>query len=523
MRQALARPTPPRARQRPLATSRIAFLAAPTQGWDTETPISELPQERARTLDNWLPDGVAVRIRKGIDEHATGLGAAVETLMPYNAGATQTLFGAAGTSVYDVTSAGAVGAAVLTSMGNARFSHVNFTTSGGSYLWICNGSADPRHWNGSAWAVPALSVTTYTDNDIFYVWESKQRLFFLFKNSMTFGYLPADSVAGTVSNFALGSVFQFGGRLVAGFKLSRDAGDGLDDYTGFLTSEGEVAIYQGSNPASADEWARVGTYYCGEPIGDRPIVVLGGDIGIITVNGLVSVLGLMAGTLNAPLGRSAYVTERISTAWRAAVAVGRSRSGWEGLIVPSEGLLLLNAPDDEETSVQFVRHQATGAPCRFIGWNFMTFEVFDESVYAGGIDGAVYKCFVGYNDNGIDITASHDTAWTGLGSPLTKTAKEARALLTSATSASIRMVARTDFRDAPPLGAWPAATITNALIWGSGDWGEKLWGGEDYTTRQWRAVSGEGHNLSLVVQARTSLSQLSVNGYQLTYELGGAR
>lgn len=523
MRQALARPTYPRYRQRPVVTSQIAFLPAPTQGWDTETPIAELPQTRARTLDNWLPDGVSIRIRKGVDGHVTGLGAAVESLMPYNAGATQTLFGAAGTSVYNVTSAGAVGAAVLTSMGNARFSHVNFTTSGGSFLWICNGSAAPRHWNGSAWATPSLSMTTYADNDIFYVWESKQRLFFLFTNALTFGYLPVDSIAGTVTNYALGSVFQFGGRLVAGFKLARDSGDGLDDYTGFLTSEGEVVIFQGSNPGDANDWARVGTYYVGEPIGDRPIIELGGDVGIITVNGVVSMLGVMAGRLNAPAPGSAYVTERIATPFRQAAATGRALDGWEGLIIPSEGLLLINAPDDAETCNQFIRHQATGAPCRFTGWNFATFEVFGDSVYAGGLDGTVYECFVGYSDDGADITASHDTAWTALNSPLTKTAKEARALLTTSTSAAIRMVARTDFRDAPPLGAWPQATITNALVWGSGNWGEKLWGGEDSTTRQWRAVSGDGHNVSLVVQARTSQSQLAVNGYQLTYELGGAR
>ena len=37
---------------------------------------------------------------------------------------------------------GSVGAAVVSSLTHARRSHVNFTTSGGSFLWTCNGTDD---------------------------------------------------------------------------------------------------------------------------------------------------------------------------------------------------------------------------------------------------------------------------------------------------------------------------------------------------------------------------------------------
>ena len=522
MRTALARGLRPRDRLSPVPQSRIEFLAAPTQGWDTETPVAELPQTRARVLDNFLPNGVSITIRKGVDEHVTGIGSAVETLMPYNAGASQVMFAAAGTAIYNVTAAGAVGAAVVTSLTNARFGHVNFRTTGGAYLWICNGADDPRHWNGSAWAVPSLSMTTYNDNDIFYVFESKQRLFFLFNNALTFGYLPADSVAGTVANFGVGSVFTYGGRLVAGGKIARDSGDGLDDYTCFLTSEGELVVYSGSNPADANDWARVGTYFVGEPVGDRPIIDLGGDLGVITVNGVVSVLAVMAGQFNAP-DAGAYVSARVATPFRATVAVGRAHEGWEGLLVPSSDLMIVNMPLTATTAVQFVRHRTTGAWCRFTGWDFACFEVLGATLYAGGFDGTVYECFTGHDDADDDITAAHSTAWSSLGTPLTKTLHEARALLTTSTRASLRMVARTDFRDAPPLGSWPFSTISNALIWNANNWNEALWNGEDATTRQWRAVSGEGHAVSLVVEARSNQGEFSTNGYQVTFSVGAAR
>jgi hypothetical protein len=171
VRQALRRSIGPRTANAPKiqAVSNIVFLPSPTQGWDTETPLAELPQTRAHVFDNWMPKGVSLEMREGYDDHVTGIAAPVETLLPYNAGASSALFAAADDSIYNVTNVGAVGAAVVGSLTGARFSYTNFTTSGGTFLWICNGLDDPRHWNGSAWAVPSLSITTYSDNDISYV------------------------------------------------------------------------------------------------------------------------------------------------------------------------------------------------------------------------------------------------------------------------------------------------------------------------------------------------------------------
>ena len=520
MRQALASTIGPRARNKPAWRGRDAYWPAPTQGWDTETPLAELPLTRARKFDNWLPSGVQLRLRKGYSSHVTGLGAAVETLMPYNAGASSALFGAAGTSVFNVTSAGSVGSAVLTSMGNARFSHTNITTSGGSFLWICNGSADPRHWNGSAWATPSLTITTYTDNDISFVHAFKERLFFIFKNTLTMGYLPVQSVAGTVDNFPLGAVFNYGGRLIALGSISKDGGAGFADYFVALTSEGEVAVYEGFNPGSATEWGLVGVYYVGEPVGDRPLVDMGDDLAVITRNGLISLSHVMAGVGDAD-ANAHHVSARISTAFREATALGASYTGWEGVFLPEQDMLVINAPTGTETAVQLIRHRVTGGWGRFTGWDFETFEVLGGECYAGGSDGTVYLCFDGNDDNGADITGSLETAWSTLGIPSIKALLEVRPIITTATRAVLRIVGRTDFRDSPPLPAWPASTITNALIWGSGVWGTNLWGGEDFTTRAWRAISGDGHSVSLAMEARSNQSALGINGFNLRFQVGG--
>lgn len=480
-----------------------------------------MPLTRARVLDNFVPKGVALEIRKGRSDHVTGITDPVETLMAFNSGSTSKLFAAAGASIFDVTTAGAVGAAVVGSLTNARFSHVNFTTAGGSFLWVCNGADDPRHYNGTTWATPSLTISGFTDNDIFYVWESKQRLFVLFNNSLKFGYLPVTSIAGTVDVLGLGDVFSRGGRLIAGGRLSRDAGDGPDDFTLFLTSEGELAAFAGTNPSSSTEWAKIGAWYIGEPVGDRPMVNLGGDVGIITRNGVVSVMRIMS-TMDVMTPESIpYVTGRVSSAFREAVADGVAIDGWEGAFFPAEDVVLINAPAADDTSTQFVRHRITGGWARFTDWNIATMGVFGGKLYAGHYDGSVSLLFDGYNDDGANIVGRISTGWTRLGTASVKTLMEARPVVTVSTLASVRLVGRADYLDSPPLPAWPSSAITNALVWGSGIWGTNLWGGEDATSRQWRAISGHGHAISIAMEARTNQNAFALNGIDIRFEPGG--
>lgn len=493
-------------------------MGVPSEGWDTETTAEELPATRARAFDNWVPQGVSVAIRKGYTVHATGLGAAVETLLPYNAGASSALFAAVSTSIYNVTSAGAVGAAVVTSLTNARFSSTNFTTSGGAFLWICNGADDPRTWNGTAWAVPSLTITTYTDNDINFVFGFKERLYFFFKNTLTFGYLPTQQIAGTVANFPLGAVFSYGGRLVAGGSLSRDGGSGMDDYAVFLTSEGEIAVYQGSNPGDAAAWELIGVYYLGEPVGDRPMVELGGDLGIITRNGLISIGKVMAGEI----GAKRDVLSRIATPFQQAITAGQSFNGWEGLLVPNEQLVLVNGPTDSDSFYQYTRNTINGACGRFTGWDFNTFDIFNGDCYAGAANGKVVKCFASNSDNSADITAALKTGWSTLGYGGVKAFQEIRPVVTTDTSAVLRLVGQADFgEDDAPLPAWPSITLTNALIWGTGLWGTNVWGGLDQSAHVWRAISGQGHTLSLSLEARSNQSPYALNGFNLRIARGG--
>ena len=142
------------------ATRRVVtnkMLVAPVGGLNGINALADMPPTDAITLTNWFPRVSDVITRQGYTSQATGMTGAVETLMAYRT-STQKLFAIASGSVYDVTSVGAVGAAVVTGRANSRWQYVNFGTPGGRFLYAVNGADYPLLYDGTTW----LNVGTGT-------------------------------------------------------------------------------------------------------------------------------------------------------------------------------------------------------------------------------------------------------------------------------------------------------------------------------------------------------------------------
>ena len=91
----------------------VASLPAPIGGWNARDSLANMEPTDAVTLENFFPTPSSVVMRGGYTKWATGLGGKVQTLMAYSAAASEQLYAIAATTnaLYDVTSAGAVGAA----------------------------------------------------------------------------------------------------------------------------------------------------------------------------------------------------------------------------------------------------------------------------------------------------------------------------------------------------------------------------------------------------------------------------
>jgi hypothetical protein len=78
-----------------------------------------------------------------------------------------------------------------------------------------------------------------------------------------------ESVGGAATEINLGSVFRLGGCIMACYTWTIDAGNGADDHFVILSSNGEVAVYRGTDPSDATAWSIVGVFVLGRPIGRR--------------------------------------------------------------------------------------------------------------------------------------------------------------------------------------------------------------------------------------------------------------
>jgi hypothetical protein len=187
----------------------------------------------------------------------------VQTLMVYSGGATSKMFAATSSGyIYDVTSTGAVGAAVVSGLTNGIWEYVNITTAGGSYLMAVNGADNALLYDGATWSTPA--ITGVTDNNLSNMTMFKNRIWFIEENTLKAWYLPTSSIGGAAQYIDLSSLCRFGGHLVDLDTWTLDAGYGVDDNIACSSpANGEVIVYRGTDPASAATWALTGVWNTG--------------------------------------------------------------------------------------------------------------------------------------------------------------------------------------------------------------------------------------------------------------------
>ena len=192
--------SPARRRLIQRTSNNVASLPAPVGGWNARDSLANMAPTDAVTLVNLFPGVSSVALRGGYTKHATGMTGQVESLLVYNAGATDKMFAAVGGDIFEVTSAGPVGAAKVTSLLNNRWEYTNITTSGGSYLYAANGVDKPLLFNGSTWtAIDGASspaITGVTTTDLIQPTLFKNRMWFIQKNTLKAWYLPTASIGG---------------------------------------------------------------------------------------------------------------------------------------------------------------------------------------------------------------------------------------------------------------------------------------------------------------------------------------
>lgn len=488
-------------------------VQAPTGGWDASSPLAAMPNDRAVELTNWFPQPGYIEIRRGCNYQAWDLGSdttPVVSLMPWAGQASAgKLFAGAGTVIYDVTTEG-VGVSSDTGWTNTQFQWANFVNSASTYLYVVNGTDAPKHYNGTTWTAP--SITGATAANFININIHKKRIWFVEKNTTKAWYLGTDAIAGAAVSFELGSLFKRGGYLMAMGTWTRDGGSGSDDYAVFISSEGEAAVYQGTDPSAAQTWALVGVFQVPAPIGRRCFVNYGADLALLTIEGVFACSQLFS--VDQSQARGVALTQNIQTAFNEAARINKDLFGWSMCVYPRGTRMIVNVPNIEFTdSQQYIMNTLTGAWCKFEGQHANCWVVFRDKLYYGGNDGAVYEADTGSADVEKAIVGVAQCAYQAFASPGTlKHFTAMQALITSSQGSQPSLGISVDFGETTDMSTPSSVGSTGVALWDQASWDSALWNASVQQTNNWVSLPALGRFASVRIQTQTGIEQVGSDG-----------
>lgn len=491
-------------------------VPAPTLGWNARDSVADMKEGYAILMDDWFPTPSDVMLRKGWSEYATGFPSHVESLMAYNAAATanRRLFGAAGTAIYDATSAGAIGAAEVSGLTNARWQHINFATTAVQVLLLVNGVDTGQQYETGGgwtnWSVTGTSTAVFANLNVF-----KNRVWAVERESLNAWYLNTDAITGTATKFPLTGVFKNGGVLQAMATWTIDAGEGVDDHAVFITNQGEVAVYKGTDPSSPSTFALIGVWNLGEPIGRRCFAKLGGDLCLILKDGVVPLSrALQSDRINPKIA----LTDNIQQAMLDAANLYGDNFGWQLMFYPKGSMMILNVPVAEnDRQQQYVMNTIHGAWCRFKNIEANCWELFNDEPFFGG-DDFVGMFWDGFDDNDNNIEGQIKGAFNYFGDRgSSKMWRRGRVILASNGQPAVTIGLNTDFRDEEPQGSLTFSPTIYA-IWDTALWDVGIWGGGLGIIANWQQLSGYGKCAATRIKAACKGLEVRFQAVNHVYE-----
>lgn len=471
--------------------SQTTSIQAPTGGLNAKDPIANMKETEAVTMDNWFPTPSSVDTRKGMESWVPLT--LVETLIAYINGADKQLFAVDGGDIFDVTLQGSPGAAEVTGLTNSRFQYINMGTAGGYYLMMVNGADKLQYYNGTTWdedGAGSLTITGVNTANCVHINNFKNRVWLIEEDTFNAWYLPVASIAGAATVLDLSGIFKLGGYLMAMANWTIDNAAGIDDYAAFISSEGEVALYKGIDPDDADNWALVGTFRMGRPIGRRCYCKAGADVLVLTTDGAFPLSKALL-TDRSQLNLAA--TDKISNLINRDVVDYSNNFGWQPIIHPIGNKLIINVPTVENTqSIQYVMNTTHGAWCRFTEWNASCFETLEDGLYYGGA-GGVYRADYGLSDNGSTINSVVQQAFSYFGDKgQVKKWTMARPIFMSDGQVNPSLLLNVDFAQNRTTVS-PSFTGNLGSDWDDSPWDTSAWTTGDNVIRKWQSITGVGY------------------------------
>jgi len=430
------------------------------------------------------------------------------------------LTGGAGTGAQAtvVVAANAVTSVTITA-GGSGYAQTNTLSASNSNLGGAGSGFSVQVQTIGGWSGTTISGTGLNPNHLITVTVHQQRVWYIEANTMNVWYTSVTAFQGVLTVLPLGQLFKMGGTLMQMATWTIDNVAGINDYAAFITSEGEVAIYQGNDPTQASTFQLVGVFTIGQPVGRRCWIKYASDVLVICRDGLVP---LSKALLTDRIQPDTTLTYKIVNAVNADVQAYANNFGWQAMEYPLGNKLILNVPEvTHGTTHQWVMNGVTKAWCRFTNWAANCWEIQGDSLYFGG-NQAVYLADTGASDAGMPITVDCKPAFSyfGLVGQL-KNFLMARPMFQASAPLTPMVTLSLDFNDvenpSPPL------LFGGVAPWDTSAWDVTPWGDltPSITVKNWQGVSGLGYAASgrISMQLSGIVAQWLATDY--LYEPGG--
>jgi hypothetical protein len=340
-----------------------------------------------------------------------------------------------------------------------------------------------------------------------------RRLWYVEKNTGNAWYLPVDQINGQLTWFGVGEVFPNGGYLVAIEGWSTDSGDGMNEWTVFIGSQGDVAVFEGFDPSSSGAFNLKGVYKIGSPLGYRCVRKYGSDLLVLCEDGVMAMSSVLAQSrvlLAQPL------SDIIQQALSDDVTTYRTLFGWEMALFNRYQFLFVNVPINY-TNKQYVMNSVTMAWCEFYGYEAHTWERLHEEPYFGG-DGFVGRAWYGSADDFNDVTQRGQSvpaqclqAFNTFGSPATqKHWTMIRPIFNAEAEPRLTVGMNTDYNLLDDSGAPPPQSKDLApTLWGTNAsphaiWDESKWSAGLRSFTRWFSVNDIGFAGAIYIKIAAS-------------------
>jgi len=468
-------------------------IPAPTRGIIQSENDAFMGPGSCIISDNWFPTMKGVRLRGGCirwcDLHALDapvppigdpLRKPVISAFEYIDANVQRMFAAQTTKLFDVTAA----LPVLIASGRTSGNYVasQLANLAGNWMLICNETGDPvMRFDGTAWTTLTTEFTggpvPGTTQNLSYVCKYRSRFFFIETKSMNLWYLPIDSHQGALTKIPMSGAATRGGYLMSLAVWTIDAGDGIDDKLVAFTSEGEALIFTGNDPAVPATWRQEGRYQVGKLMGMNAHTQIGGDVVILTVEGIVPLsqaIQKSAGEMELAL-----VSRAIKRMWREEV-VDKSEWPWTIKKWDEYGGTFVTFPGGSPGAQYcLAMNSTTGSFARAVGWDAMCFIRLRADLFFGTQAGLIMQADRTGYDDGIPYVATLVGGWEMLQARAQMThLRQARAVFTTSASEPFvpQLDATIDYIVTVPPPPQPGPDIGPADVWDETTWGPDMGG-----------------------------------------------